>query len=324
MKSVATVALFFLALSLQGAEKIYLGTTNWAPNILADIADIKGFWKAEGIDVEVTAFEQDSEMANAMKAGKLHMALGMLGSAITWNGEGITTCVVAESDWSHGGDKFILKKGAKMEDLKGALVGAYAEDAAVIYFINKVLSKNNLSLSDIELAELEPEPMTQQLIAGKLVAISSYDPAAANAVSAGGVLIATTADFPGCMPEGLIGNRSLIEKLPEGVMVKFLRGWIKASAWSHDPANWSEFCVIMKTKTYALAAEKPADEAAVKELMEGIRLHDPKTLAERNNEPVTAWLTDIHEFLKKNNRLKTEYDPKEFFNPSYMKEASRP
>ena len=315
---------FMLAVAQAGdAALIRIGTDPWIANYPANVAATKGFWKEQGLEVKIITYETDSERANATKSGKVHCGISMLGSALSWIQEGLPVTVLAETDWSHGGDKFIITKGIEAKALAGKRIGIYVDDTAVCYFLAQALAKHGLTLAQVELVEMEPDAMTKQFLAGKLPAIVNYDPAASNAVAGGGVQVASTADFPGVMPEGLVANRERWSELSQDQQTKLLRGWVKAVTWSKDPANWQELCTIIRTQTYAGAAEGPKDEAAVKELLAGVLVHDAKTMAKRNQDDLRNWLTEVKGFLKQNKRLKEDFDPAAIFDPAPIAAASR-
>jgi NitT/TauT family transport system substrate-binding protein len=300
-----------------------LAINPWIANAPASVADSKGFWKAEGLNVEVINYDTDSEMVNAMKGGKVHICMSMLGSALSWAMDKDPVVIVAETDWSNGGDKFILKKGTAPAALKGQPVGVYSDDVAVAFFVGKCLGKSGLKISDVELLEMDVEPLTAQYIAGKLLAVSTYDPQAGKVVEAGGQVVATTADFPGCMPEGMIGNKDTLAKLPPGTLVKFLRGWAKAATWALDPANATEYAQIVCTQTYS-GPDAPKDAAAVKELMAGVRLHDLTALRQHNATTLPAWLAEVKQFLADNKRLKSDIDLGALYDPKPAQAAFAP
>jgi NitT/TauT family transport system substrate-binding protein len=302
---------------------IRLAINPWIADAPANVADTKGFWKAEGLTVEVVNYDTDSEMVNAMKGGKVHLCLTMLGSAFSWAMDKDPVVIVAETDWSNGGDKFIIKKGTDLAKLRGQPVGVYSDDASVAFFVSKCLGKKGLKISDVELLELDAEPLTAQYVAGKLLAVSTYEPQASKVVEAGGEIVATTADFPGCMPEGLVGNKDALAKLPPGALVKFLRGWAKAATWSIDPANAAEYAKIVCTQTYS-GPDAPKDAAAVKELMAGVRLHDLAALREQNIKSLPVWLIEVKKFLADNNRLKGELDLGALYDPKAAQAAFAP
>jgi len=204
--------------------------------------------------------------------------------------------VIAETDWSHGGDRFITAAGIDVKNLAGKQVGVYQDDVAVGFFLHKALAAHGLSIAKVELVELEPDPLTAQVIAGKLSAVVNYDPAAAAAITGGATLRATTADLAGVMPEGLVAHRDRARELGADKLTAFMRAWMKAVAWAGEPANRAEFATILRTKTLA-GADQPGDDAAALLALEGVRVHDAATLAERNRTGLPAWLGEVEAFL---------------------------
>jgi NitT/TauT family transport system substrate-binding protein len=275
---------------------IRVATDDWVANYPLNVAQDKGFFAAEGLQVELISYESDNDRTTATRTGKVHFGTSMLGSAITWRLAGDPIIILAETDWSHGGDRFITAPGIDPKALAGKRVGVYQDDVAVGFFLHKALAVHGLSVAQAELVELEPDPLTAQLIAGKLPAIVNYDPAASAAVAGGGTLRATTADFPGVMPEGLVGHRDRLRELGADRLTRFMRAWVRAVAWAGDPANRAEFGTILRTKTLA-GPDQPTDDAAALASLSGVRVHDSATLAERNRTGLPAWLAEVEAYL---------------------------
>jgi hypothetical protein len=89
-----------LASLAAGEAPIKLGTDAWIANYPADVAASKGFWKAEGVAVELVHFDTDSERANATSSGVVDLGLSMIGSAISWQLDGKPVTIVAEMERS--------------------------------------------------------------------------------------------------------------------------------------------------------------------------------------------------------------------------------
>ncbi|MFZ2956139.1 MAG: ABC transporter substrate-binding protein [Candidatus Ozemobacteraceae bacterium] len=320
-----TVLILFSAFcsSIEAASRpINVGMVHWVGNTPLNVADVKGFWKELGLEVSVTTFDTDQEAAEAFTRKKVDFFIAMIGSGLGFLLEGAPIVVLAETDWSHGGDKIILKKDTELAKIKGQKVGIYIDQPSVKFFLNKFLSKNGMNLSDFEIVEVEARALSDQFIAGRLPLIVHYDPHALRALKEGkGTIACTSADFPGCIPEGLMVRSDVLSQLPKEDVVKFMKGFIRAVKWIQDGKNTKELFQILHSKTFE--GEPPCSDDDLKNMMSSIRLHDIKMLREANQDGgrLSGFLEEMHEFLRKANLLKVDFKPSEIQQSSYILEA---
>jgi ABC-type nitrate/sulfonate/bicarbonate transport system substrate-binding protein len=80
------IILIIIAIVMVGntayAETYKIGTTLWIGFSPTNIADAKGFWKAQGLDVEVITYKNPIEMNNAFTYKRLDIVAGMIGSRV--------------------------------------------------------------------------------------------------------------------------------------------------------------------------------------------------------------------------------------------------
>lgn len=246
----------------------------WAP---INVADAKGLWKKRGITVEVV--NQLGEDTSAIEQKRVDLAIDMIGNFIGMQQKGIEMTILGELDWSNGGDKVILRDKAQPTKA-GDTVGVYHNDPAVLMLLARYLETRKLTLSDVKVVEYDPDALTGHFITGSFSTILSYEPYSLQAEQDGGTVVATSATFPGCMPEGLGGRREAIAAIPREDLKKIIEGWLEAVQWSQDPANWTEYCQIVNTRTFA--EPTPFDDAAIKHMLANVKIHDSAVLRARN------------------------------------------
>jgi NitT/TauT family transport system substrate-binding protein len=223
----------------------------------------------------------------------------MAGSAIGLQASGEADLVVlAEVDWSHGGDKILLKKGTKLAELKGKRLGVYEDSPAVMMFLAAKLRAEGLSIADFKIVVVEDmDSLAGQFLNGRLACAISYEPFTTKAMSAGNCeVIATTADFPGVMPEVLVGHRSVVEKMSPENLTALLSGWIDAVEWCAEPKNQKEFARICVQRVFP---EEKLVAADIPTMQANVRVHLRETLAERNlgkDAPIRTFLRDCSLF----------------------------
>lgn len=304
----ALLPLLFSALAEARGYKV--GTVAWIAYSPLNVADAKGFWKDQGLEVEVITFGTNQELNSAVENKRIDYALDMLG---TWAGmyaQGAPIKILGETDWSNGGDKIIAKQDVDLTKLKGQTLGVYLNQPSVTFFLNKFLATNGLKLSDVEIVEMDPVGMSDNFISGRLPMIVNYDPEALRAEREGkGKLVATSATYAGVIPEGFAGHADVIKAIPEADQIKFFTGWLRAVKWSKDPANWNEYREILNGKTFG---SKNSDED-LKAMLASVLVHDAKEQLARNQPGggVEQYLGELKGFLDQNGLLKKPFAPGE-------------
>ena len=279
------------------------------------VADAKGFWKEEGIDLKPVKCTDPHDMIHLFKEKRVDVMIEMIGSGVGLYLEGVPLTILMETDWSHGGDKIILKKDVNPSNLKGKPVGVYLNKPSVTYFLNRWLSTAGLKLSDVKPVEMEPKHMTDNFISGMFDLMVCYDPEALRAEKEGrGTVAATSATYEGCIPEGIMVLKEVLTGIPKEDIANILKGWVKAVKWINDPANHKEYADIINTRIFADAV--PYSEKEIEAICSTVRTHDSETMRERNRDDggLYAYLTDLKVFLTENSMLTKDFAPKDVFD----------
>src|ERR1051325_4869485 len=82
----------------------HVGMVQWAAFAPLNVADAKGFWKEQGLNVVVDNFQVNSELNDSLQSGGIDFALDMIGSWVDLRLQGKPITVIGETDWSNGGD----------------------------------------------------------------------------------------------------------------------------------------------------------------------------------------------------------------------------
>lgn len=305
------------------AKTYKIGTHHWIGFSPNDVAYVKGFWKSQGIEVELVNFTNERDACNALVNKRIDIAYQMMGTWIGFYMEGLPITLIAESDWSHGGDKVIIKKELDhITKLKGQGFGVYVENPAVLFFLYKYLDSNHLKLSDVRIiGGLDTKELADIFIFNRIRGLVLYNPQALRAEKEGnGKVVGTTASYPGCMPEGAAVRTGMLKQIPQEDLFKIFRGWNDAVTWISNRKNWKEYREILNSKTFA--GEPPYSEKDIKEMYEGVRLHDRKMLWERNKDGggLHVWLKALRIMLKDSGRLVRDFDPDKIFDNTAITE----
>ena len=199
------------------------GWTGFAPLTLAKEA---GLFKKQGLDVTIKKIPQKDRHL-AIASGDVQCAATTVETWVGWNAAGVTTTQIFQLDKSYGADGMVTKPGiARITDLKGKTVAASPPGTSPYFALAWMLKKNGMSVKDVKVVNLEPQPAANAIIAGTegVDAGMTYEPylSAVRAKPEAGKIIATTLDYPmvmdtfGCTPKFLAENPKAAKALADG------------------------------------------------------------------------------------------------------------
>ena len=304
------------------ARTYHVGMVQWAAFSPLNVADVKGFWSDQGLNVVVDNFGVNSDLNNSLDSGRIDIALDMIGSWVDFHLQSKPFTILGETDWSNGGDKIILKQGMTLASLKGQTFGTYLKLLSVENFIAKYLAANGLAMSDFNLKqEDDPAVLANKFISGTYNITANYDPEAARAVTSGsGTVAATSRDYPGCIPEGFVARTDRLAGMPQDDLVKFFKGWIRAVAWEEDSANWTEFKSILNAKTYPGSSYSDAD---LHSFLDNVKIHSKadQLAVNQTNGALYDYLTSLNTFAQQNGFAGKTFAPADVFDNSAIVKA---
>jgi len=255
----ALAALIFLATTgLVGAEPLKIAYSDWPGWVAWDVADKKGFFKAEGVDVQLLWFEYGPSM-DAFSAGKVDAVAVTNGDALVTASSGARNVMILLNDYSNGNDMIVAKPGiTSVKDLKGKKIGV--EIGLVDHLLLlKALQLNGLKESDVTLVKMATDQAAQVLASGAVDAVAAWQPNAGQALKAvkGSQAIFTSADVPGLIYDALaVSPTSLAKDKPS--WAKVVKVWYKTVEYILDPKNATEVVGIMSARDNLPPAEYAA------------------------------------------------------------------
>lgn len=216
---VKLVSVFTLAASAVGVAqaqdtRIALGMSGWTGFAPLTLADKAGIFKKNGLDVELKMIPQKDRHL-ALASGSIQCAATTVETHVAWSANGVPITQIFQMDKSYGADGIAVRNDVKsFADLKGKTVAVSAPGTAPYFGLAWMLSKNGMSMKDVKLVSLEPQPAAQAFVAGQNDAAMTYEPylSTVRANPQAGKILATTLDYPmvmdtvGCDPKWLKAN----------------------------------------------------------------------------------------------------------------------
>ena len=227
----STLAALVLSLSMSAsafAGTLKIGHSTWVGYGPFYIAQEKGFFKEEGVDVEFVIMEDTAIKIGAMFANQIDIAASTSDEFPSYLKPGKSVRYFMAVDYSNGGDGIVASKDIKtIADLKGKRV-AFEQGTISQFFLNVLLKKNGLEQSDIEAINMTASDAGTAFVAGQVDAAVTWEPALSmGANSPNGNLLASSKEVPGVIVD-VLAVTGETAKAKEADLKAFARAWYRA------------------------------------------------------------------------------------------------
>lgn len=256
---------FLVAGSAFSAEPIKLGMSTWLGYAPLYLAKEKGFFKKQGIDVEIVVIESPPDRRAAFAADRIQGMAGTVDTHVmtTAAENPIPLKQVLALDDSHGGDGIVSKKEIKtIKDLKGKTVAVQLGGGASYFWINYVLKENGMKLSDLKTIDMKAGDAGSAFVAGKVDAAVTWEPwlSKARETPFGHILLSSD-KTPGIIVDSLAFKPDFLKKRMADVK-KIVAGWNEAVVFASK--NPKEADTIMAKFTNQKPEEFTKEKAGVR------------------------------------------------------------
>lgn len=246
LKGLALAAAFALPGAALAADRVSVGVTNAASDIALFIADAKGYFAEEGLEVEFVGFDSAAKMIAPLGSGQLDVG-GGAASAGFYNalGRNVDVRIVADKARNapgYGFQAFLVRKELKdkgevksLADLKGRKVAVVSNGSSDLSVLNEALKSAGLAYEDVTIAYLG---FTQQLAAyenGAIDASITTEPSVTNIVSKGAAEVLVTNDtfYPDQQTAVIFYGREML-KPDSDRGVRFMKAYVRAANFYVD------------------------------------------------------------------------------------------
>jgi NitT/TauT family transport system substrate-binding protein len=304
------------SVAMLNERPIVLGYSNWAGWWPWAIAEEKDLFKANGLNVEMKWFDSYTDSMKAFAAGQLDGNSQTLNDTITFapdspNGQ----VVVLVNDNSAGNDKIIAAEG--INDIKGLKGKKVAVEEGVVddFLLSLALQEAGLSRNDVQIVPLETGAAAAAFVAGKVDAVGAFPPFWLVALQRPGSReIASSAAFPGAIPDLLVTSRKLIQENPKAVEA-LVKTWFDTRRFMVE--NTDEAKRIM-------AKRAGVPESEMDQLLEGTKFFtiEDNLLAFSpgdNMQHMSYAATQMVDFMKEFGFLQKTPDLTALFDPQFVK-----
>lgn len=232
-------------------KSVRIGFARQSTNALGFVAQDKGYFSDEGLDVVVKEYSSGKLALEGMLAGETDIALGVGSVPVTSVAtRGVDLEIISGLSSTDNYQRIIARRDrgiTRPEDLKGKRI-ATQELSDVHFFLSIFLEKYGLSQKDVSLSFVPPDLLTGALSDGDIDAISMREPF----ISQAEALLSDNAiifDAPGLIltKEYVVASRSFVTKeYNQETVRRLLRALIRAEEFIKQ--NQGESIVIVSTK----------------------------------------------------------------------------
>lgn len=241
--SISTIVILLISgeISIERKDPIKIGITIWSGDAHAFLAQNKGIFEKNGVQIKLVFSEQYSEIEQKYRSGELDGIFTTLTDVIKLNIDGKDSQVIYVTDYSNDAD-VIVGSGALVSDLKGKTVSSEDTDGYSRIFVLKALEKSGLSENDVKFVNIPAHEVLSALERGEIDAGHTWEPTKSKAAAAGYSVLFSGGQIPGTITSTLAFNSEIIVKRPDDVMA-IVKSMVEAQ--EYRDTNWDESMAIM-------------------------------------------------------------------------------
>ena len=213
------------------------------------VAEQKGYFEEEGINVELVPVKSAQERDALMQAGEIDGMLNDLISTGLFNRDDAQIKIVATARRSYPESPQFRVLAApdggitSTSDLAGVPIGI-SQNTVIEYITDRLLEAEGLSSDQIEIVEVSAIPVRfEQLMAGQIAAATLPDPLAQGAMAGGAELVVDDSQYTEYSQSVLSFSTEAIESKPDTIK-KFLKAWNQAVGdMNSNPDQFSDLLI---------------------------------------------------------------------------------
>ena len=265
---IGLAALPLLPSGRAAAETVKIAHSTWVGYGPLYIARDKGFFKQNGVDVDLIVMEDPKERFPTLMADRIQMIASTVDTALLYMKKTTDFQYVVAIDDSNGGDGIVAKKEiTSIADLKGKHV-AVDEGSVSDFYLNVLLTKAGMKESELQTVNMTAADAGGAFVAGRVDAAVTWEPwLSRGKATKFGHLLVDSSTSPGLITDVIIVKTDWARAHSKEV-AGIVKSWNEAVAYYE--AHPDESIAIM-AKGVGGWLKNPKD---FKETLPGIKFYD--------------------------------------------------
>ena len=202
--------------TVNNKKPITIGLNLWSPSFLTFVAQEKGIFKKNNVDVNISYLPHFGQALNAYSNGQLDGILTVYSDILIQQSQGVDTKVVYNHDLANKADS-IVGNGNNLSDVKGKNLGVERINSYSNLFVLKSLEKAHILEGDVKFVNVPVQNVTSALQKGQIFAGHTYEPFLSDAVKKGYRILSTAADIPGIITTVLAFHSDIVNQRPSDI-----------------------------------------------------------------------------------------------------------
>jgi NitT/TauT family transport system substrate-binding protein len=210
------------------ADALKLAHSTWVGYGPFYIAQEKGFFTQEGVEIELSVMENTPLKMGALMAGRIDIVASTADEFPTYMRNGKPLRYILAVDNSNGGDGVVSNKNIKtVADLKGRTV-AFEEGSVSQFFINALLRQAGLTQKDIKVVNMTATDAGVAFSANRVDAAVTWEPHLSQGANTDhGKVLVSSSQTPGLIVDVVaVLDKTAKDKRKE--LKGFVRAWQRA------------------------------------------------------------------------------------------------
>jgi len=292
-------------------EPIKISINAWPGYAHAYIAQEKGFFKKNNVEVELILKESTPESLRLFTDGDVEGCFDIFADIIMINARGIPAKIVCIADFSDGGDVIIGKPEIQsLAGLKGKTVSFEGINTFSHIFVLNALEKAGVHEYDVRFEDINASDVLAALEEKRIDAGHTWEPTKSRALEKGYKILAKAGDYPCIITDVLIFTPKLIEERPDEIRA-IVKSLFEARDYLND--HQDEALTIMADK---MGMSKEEMAVGIKGVYQPNLRENLKLLAATSSLYITG--EGIIDFYIKRGQLSHAMDIKDIIEPKFI------
>ncbi len=194
-----------------------IGYSEWPPDLIVYLAQEKGFFEANGLQVELVPVDGFEDLFEKIENKQIDLWPVTLLDAVIAYSEGEEWQIIALEDYSNGADAVLTMEDSGIEGISGLTGKKVGTEQGTVgeFFLQILLQRDGLELSDVEIVDMSYDQIPAALVSGEIDAGVTYEPSITETLNQGGRVLTDSASERGTIVDVYSAYRSHLEAYPE-------------------------------------------------------------------------------------------------------------